>query len=166
MREAEAEAEALVFLVGVFPRMAGFAEGAYPFEGCGVLLGTTIGQRVLVNRVLEGRNLVSDRRRDRYELDPRDILRAEREARDSGQEVIGFFHTHPDHPARPSQVDTDRAWPGYHYVVISVSQGRLAAATAWRLVEGEEPSRFLEVALKGGLRSSGYNLPGLVAEAP
>lgn len=159
-------AEELRFLVGQFPRMAGFAEASYPFEGCGVLLGTTVGERVLVNRVLEGHNLVQDRRQDRYELDPRDIIRAEREAREASLDVIGFFHTHPDHPARPSQLDTDRAWPGYHYVVISVRGGQVANATAWRLVEGEEPNRFEEVPLQGGLRAPGYNPPGLVAEAP
>jgi proteasome lid subunit RPN8/RPN11 len=121
---------------------------------------------VAVSEVFEGRNLVEDRRRDRYELDPRDIIRAEREAREAGQEVIGFYHTHPDHPARPSQFDTDRAWPAYHYVVISVVGGRLAEATAWTLVEGEEPNRFEEVPLRGGHRGPGYNPPSLVAEAP
>jgi proteasome lid subunit RPN8/RPN11 len=160
-----ATAAELLFTKALFERMADLALAAYPFEGCGVLVGEPGDEQATVVQVTEGRNLVQDRRRDRYELDPRDIIRAERYARESGLEVIGFYHTHPDHPARPSQFDTDRAWPGYIYVVISVSAGGLGEATAWRLVEGEGPSRFEEVPLEGGHRGPGYNPPGLVAEA-
>jgi proteasome lid subunit RPN8/RPN11 len=155
----------LFFTEALFERLAELAVAAYPFEGCGVLVGHPGGQQATVVQVVEGRNLVQDRRRDRYELDPRDIIQAERYARESDLEVIGFYHTHPDHPARPSQFDTDRAWPGYLYVVISVSDGGLAEATAWRLAEAESPSRFEEVPLEGGHRGPGYNPPGLVAEA-
>ncbi|MGC1405859.1 MAG: M67 family metallopeptidase [Candidatus Dormiibacterota bacterium] len=155
----------LLFTEALFERMSELAAAAYPFEGCGVLVGALGEQGATVVKVMEGHNLVEDRRRDRYELDPRDIIKAERDARESHLEVIGFFHTHPDHPARPSQFDTDRAWPGYYYVVISVHAGQLGEATAWRLAEGEEPSHFGEVPLLGGHRGHGYNPPGLVAEA-
>lgn len=160
-----ATAPELLFPVALFVRMAELAAAAYPYEGCGVLVGSLGHELVTVVQVVEGHNLVQDRRRDRYELDPRDIITAERDARESGLEVIGFYHSHPDHPARPSQFDTERAWPGYHYVVISVNGGRLGEATAWRLAEGEEPSRFEAVPLQGGHRGPGYNPPGLVAEA-
>jgi proteasome lid subunit RPN8/RPN11 len=160
-----ATAPHLQFTESVFERMAQLAAAAYPFEGCGVLVGSPGDPQVAVVKVVEGRNLVQDRRRDRYELDPRDIIEAERGARESGLEVIGFYHTHPDHPARPSQFDTERAWPGYYYVVISVDKGQLGEATAWRLAEGEEPSHFEEVPLQGVHRGRGYNPPGLVAEA-
>ncbi|HUY57232.1 MAG TPA: M67 family metallopeptidase [Candidatus Micrarchaeaceae archaeon] len=156
----------LFFPGEIFARMTEYAETAYPYEGCGVLVGSQGEELTAVSEVFQGHNLVEDRRRDRYELDPRDIIQAEREARRTGQEVIGFYHTHPDHPARPSQFDTDRAWPGYHYVVISVAEGHLAEATAWRLVEGEEPNRFEEVPLSGGHVGPGYNPAGLVAEVP
>ncbi|HVB52571.1 MAG TPA: M67 family metallopeptidase [Candidatus Acidoferrales bacterium] len=161
-----APAPALNFPVQLFDKMTEFCQAAYPDEGCGVLIGSSEADLASVSDVLEGKNLVQDRRHDRYELDPRDIIRAERAARASGQEVIGFYHTHPDHPARPSQFDTDRAWPGYHYVVVSVKAGQLAEATTWRLVEGEEPNRFQEVPLQGGHRGPGYNPVGLVAEVP
>ncbi len=149
-----------------FARMTELAEAAYPEEGCGVLLGLPAEGLTRVTEVLEGHNLVQERRLDRYELDPRDIILAERRARSLGQEVVGFFHTHPDHPARPSQFDTDRAWPGYHYVVISVERGRLALATAWLLLEEERPPRFREVPLTGPQGGPGYNPPDLVAEDP
>ncbi len=156
----------LVFSRAQLDSLRQFSEAAYPEEGCGVLLGLVEGDGVRVTAVLAGRNLVSERRRDRYELDPRDIIRAEREAREVALDVIGFYHTHPDHPARPSQFDTERAWPGYHYVVISVEQGKVAEATAWRLVEGEEPSRFQQLPLKVGEKGPDYNPVGLVAETP
>jgi len=160
-----APAPQLRFTEALFERMAELAAAAYPFEGCGVLVGGLGEPEATVVKVVEGHNLVQDRRRDRYELDPRDIINAERDAREADLEVIGFFHSHPDHPARPSQFDTDRAWPCYYYVVISVNAGQLGEATAWRLAEGVESSRFEEVPIQGGHRGRGYNPPGLVAEA-
>ena len=161
-----AETPALVFPGELFQQMSELAEAAYPDEGCGVLVGQEGPSAIQVTQVFAGQNLVQDRRRDRYELDPRDIIRAERAARAAGEEVVGFFHTHPDHPARPSQFDTDRAWPGYRYVVVAVNDGRMAEATAWRLAEGEEPNRFAQVPLEGGRQGPGYNPAGLVAEVP
>ena len=124
------------------------AAAAYPYEGCGILLGT-LGPAdgpdltARVTEAVEGRNLVTDRRHDRYELDPGDIVRAEQRARGRGEEIVGFYHTHPDHPARPSQFDTDRAWAGYVYVVIAVHQGQVVEATAWGLDEAAR--RFQEI---------------------
>ncbi len=130
-----------------------------------MLIGRPAGSATEVTEVLPGANLVTDRRHDRYELDPKDIISAERRARELGLEVVGFYHTHPDHPARPSQYDTERAWPSYHYVVVAVARGKLERATAWRLEPEVEPNRFGEVPLisPGGGRD--YNPPGLVAEA-
>ncbi len=156
----------LLFPIELHSRMRRLGEAAYPYEGCGVLIGVAVEGVILVSGVVEGHNLVQDRRRDRYELDPRDILNAEREARSRGHEVAGFFHTHPDHPARPSQFDTERAWPGYDYVVIAVDQGRFKEATAWRLEEGEGAERsFGQVPLQVAGKDRDYNPPGLVAEA-
>ncbi len=155
----------LTFSARLFDQMREFSERAYPYEGCGVLVGRPSADEVEVTEVIEGSNLVTDRRRDRYELDPKDIIRAERTARARGEEVVGFYHTHPDHPARPSQFDTDRAWPGYRYVVISVHAGRQLAATAWQLEEGVHPTRFRETELEiSQTEDHGYNPPGLVAE--
>ncbi|MHB8394980.1 MAG: M67 family metallopeptidase [Candidatus Dormibacteria bacterium] len=155
----------LTFSAALFEQMRQFAERAYPYEGCGVLVGRPESERAVVTDVIEGRNLVADRRRDRYELDPRDIIGAERSARSRGEEVVGFYHTHPDHPARPSQFDTDRAWPGYQYVVIAVHGGQQLAATSWRLDDGVEPSRFGETDLQiSGGEHRDYNPPGFVAE--
>jgi proteasome lid subunit RPN8/RPN11 len=118
-------------------------EAAYPNEGCGILLGRlgAAGKHAEVTEVRLGTNLREDRARDRYVLDPRDILRAEKDARATGLEVLGFWHSHPDHPARPSQYDTDHAWPEYVYVIVAVHGGRQVDLTAW-VLDGESPPQF------------------------
>lgn len=94
---------------------------AYPNEGCGVLIGRFAGQRVEVVDATSGTNLNTDRSRDRYLLDPADMVRADRDARARGLDVVGFWHSHPDHPARPSQFDTDHAWVDYVYMIVNTT---------------------------------------------
>jgi len=120
---------------------------AYPVEGCGVLVGD-FGADIAVVRAIRGHNLVIDRARDRYELDPGDILAAEREARAAGLDVVGFWHTHPDHPARPSRFDTERAWPDYAYVICSTTADGVADTRAWSLREAGGEFDELAVAVE------------------
>ncbi len=138
----------LRFATGAEARLRGLAEAAYPHEGCGVLIGRP-GEETVVETVTSGRNLVIERSRDRYELDPRDIVVAERLARDSGLEVLGFWHTHPDHPARPSQFDTDHAWTDYVYIICSVTGGSCDLVRAWALREQGGPFEPVDVAYAG-----------------
>lgn len=128
MRVAPEAAEALQRL----------AAATYPVEGCGVLLGVLDGEGGSVVEAIPGRNLVTDRARDRYELDPLDIVAADRRARDRGLDVVGFWHTHPDHPARPSRFDAERAWPEYVYAICSTTVDGVADLRWWRLGEGGE----------------------------
>ena len=79
-------------------------------------------------------------RGNRYLITPEQILKAEREARDEGLYVVGFFHSHPAHPALPSAFDLEHAWPYYTYLIVSVERGRVADARAWRLAP--DRSRF------------------------
>jgi proteasome lid subunit RPN8/RPN11 len=95
------------------------AAAAYPHEGCGVLIGSYAGDSVVVQEVTSGRNLWTERLRDRYDLDPADIQAADRNARQRGLDVVGFWHSHPDHPAHPSQFDSDRAWVDSAYLIVS-----------------------------------------------
>jgi proteasome lid subunit RPN8/RPN11 len=120
--------------------MRGMGERAYPNEGCGILLGTFVGE-IEVTEVREGANLRQDRARDRYVLDPRAILQAEKDARARGIDVVGFWHTHPDHPARPSQYDADHAWPEYVYVIMAVAAGKQVDVNAFVLRQ-EQPPEF------------------------
>jgi proteasome lid subunit RPN8/RPN11 len=119
------------------------AAEAYPNEGCGVLVGTAGEGIIRIEAVLPGRNLRSDRARDRYELDPADIVKAERVARAAGFDVVGFWHSHPDHPARPSAFDTERAWTDYLYVITSTTATGTVDLRAWQLTA--EGSPFVEL---------------------
>lgn len=135
-------------------KMQAMGEAAYPNEGCGIFLGN-FGDEVEVVEVREGTNLreagddnnlpeQDDREhsaRDRYVLDPRDILRAEKDARDRGIEVVGFWHTHPDHPAHPSRYDADHAWPEYVYLIMAIHAGKQVDVNAFVLGQ-EDPPEF------------------------
>jgi len=118
-------------------RIAALAVAAYPNEGCGVLIGLRNGDEVEIVDVTSGRNMVTDRKRDRYDLDPGDIVRADREARVRGMDVVGIWHSHPDHPARPSTMDSDRAWIDYVYVICTAYTDRIGDCNAFtQAVEG------------------------------
>ncbi|HKQ56225.1 MAG TPA: M67 family metallopeptidase [Candidatus Eisenbacteria bacterium] len=106
---------------------------AYPEEGCGVLLGRDEGRRRVVERVAAIENRREDSRGNRYLITPEQLLQVEREARDAGHDVVGFYHSHPDHPALPSAFDLEHAWPYYSYLIVSVEQGRVVDARSWRL---------------------------------
>ncbi len=113
---------------------------AYPEEGCGVLLGRDRDEERTVDRVIVLPNQRSDSRHHRYLISPEQFLAADQEARSSGLDVVGFFHSHPDHPPRPSQFDLDYAWPYYSYLIVSIERGRVAGAQSWRLAP--DRSRF------------------------
>lgn len=104
------------------------AEG-YPNEICGIMVGPP-GDHT-VTEVKRARNTVVDRARDRYEIDPRDQIRIQREADAAGLDIVGYYHTHPDHPAQASRFDTDRAWAGYVYLIVSVHGGKPVDANAF-----------------------------------
>ena len=104
------------------------AEG-YPDEICGVMLGPQ-SERV-VTEVRRARNIIVERSRDRYEIDPLDHIRIQREADAAGLDIVGYYHSHPDHPARASVFDTERAWAGYVYVIVSIENGKPVDANAF-----------------------------------
>ena len=113
-------------------------EESYPYECCGLLIGTTDGQTRVAHVFRKCRNLNTERAHDRYEMDPLCMLNAQREFGDGPWDVVGIYHSHPDHPSRPSQTDTDRAWPDWSYIIISVAKGTVASAQSWVLNEGEK----------------------------
>jgi proteasome lid subunit RPN8/RPN11 len=98
-------------------------EAAYPDEGCRVLIGAYEGDAVLVQEATSARNLWVERLFDRYDMDPADIQAADRSARARGLDAVGFWHSHPDHPARPSQFDSDRSWANYAYLIVTTLAG-------------------------------------------
>ena len=105
----------------------------YPHEVCGILIGKCDGDNKEVFDVVRANNLNSERAHDRYELDPKVLLKAEREGGKRGLEVIGFYHSHPDHPDAPSEHDRERAWPIYSYMIVSVMKGTDVSFRSWVL---------------------------------
>jgi len=104
------------------------AEG-YPHEICGIMLGSSAGRHVA--EVRRARNIVVERARDRYEIDPHDHIRIQREADAAGLDIVGYYHSHPDHPAQASRFDTERAWSGYVYVIVAVNEGQAVDTNAF-----------------------------------
>lgn len=115
---------------------------AYPNECCGALLGRAAegGKRVLELLPLDNRR-EGEAARTRFLVTAEDYRSAEQAARERRLEIVGFYHSHPDHPARPSEFDREHAWPWYSYVVVRVVQGRPQEATSWVLAE--DRSQFL-----------------------
>jgi proteasome lid subunit RPN8/RPN11 len=124
------------------------AHGAetYPHECCGALLGRDSnavlagdigeGSPTAAREILELFPLVNrrdDSPRNRFSVTAQDVLEAEKAARDQGLDVVGWYHSHPDHPARPSEYDRDHAWPWYSYLIVSVQNGAPQDMTSWRL---------------------------------
>jgi proteasome lid subunit RPN8/RPN11 len=128
----------------------------YPNECCGILLGRADGDSKEVLEAIPLKNLRADREtaqdilpledpgheseRNRFLIDPREQLRVEKDARARGLEVLGYFHSHPDHPARPSIYDREHAWPWYSYIIVSVERGEPKELTSWVLAA--DRSRF------------------------
>ncbi|HKZ85732.1 MAG TPA: M67 family metallopeptidase [Anaerolineae bacterium] len=113
------------------------AQSTYPEEGGGLLLGRFEDSRAVVSeiRVLPNTWDVDAERRRRY-LIPGDVMLREQRAADARDlDVVGYFHSHPDHPAAPSEFDREHALPNWSYVVVSVQQGRAGDVLAWRLRE-------------------------------
>ena len=123
-------------------QMTAHGERTYPHECCGFLIGRQQGGRKRVEEVRPAGNARDDSPQNRYLISPEEMFRAERDARRAGQEVLGFYHSHPDVPARPSQYDLDHAWPVYSFLIMSVNQGQATDMHSWVMVE--DHSRFEE----------------------
>ena len=106
-------------------------EQAYPSECCGAIAGPVDGQKRAVRLYP-----MANRRTDdphRYLIEAEQLRSVERDARANNWEILGFYHSHPDHPAEPSAFDLEHAWPNLSYVIVSVRQGRADVARSWRL---------------------------------
>ncbi|MBI4460130.1 MAG: M67 family metallopeptidase [Acidobacteria bacterium] len=128
---------------------------AYPNECCGVLLGKEQNGRKVVVDILPLPNAREDSPRNRFLILPEDLLHSDREARRRGLDILGFYHSHPDHPARPSEYDREHAWPWYTYLIVAVEQGVPRDLTGWLL--SEDRTSFLpeEVEISDGSPKTG-----------
>ena|SRR5437762_10109760 len=119
-------------------------EEAYPHECCGALIGRD--GRLVSTLALP--NVTDEGPRRRFRVSDADYRAAERRATELGAELLGFYHSHPDHPARPSQYDLDHAWPTFAYVIVAVANGGAANMTVWYLKD--DRSSFEEGSLHHG----------------
>ncbi len=121
-------------------------EATYPHECCGVLLGHFEGAERTVAAVVPCGNTRQDSPQNRYHIDPRELVQVQRQARERGLDIVGFYHSHPDHPARWSPTDLAEAhWIGCSYVITSIEDGRAATTNSFLLAGAvEEEKRFVE----------------------
>jgi proteasome lid subunit RPN8/RPN11 len=122
----------------------------YPYECCGALLGRDAeGEREVV-ALFALSNRRDDSPRNRFEITPEDVLLAERTARDKKVDLIGWYHSHPNAPARPSEFDREHAWPWYSYIIVSIRDGKPAEITSWRLQDDRAAYEPEPIASAGG----------------
>jgi proteasome lid subunit RPN8/RPN11 len=122
----------------------------YPNECCGAMLGTdndAAGREVrslfpLINRR-------DDSPRNRFSITPEDFRAAEKAAAERGLDLLGWYHSHPDHPARPSEFDREHAWPWYSYVIVSVDGGAPRDLTSWQMEDDRSSFQPETVVLEG-----------------
>ena len=126
-------------------RMEEHGQKTYPEECCGILLGSTDGDETVILDVVEIDNLQEDNRRRRFLITPKQYLQAERAASERNLQLLGFYHSHPDHPAIPSEFDREHALPWFTYIVLSIAHGEAKVMTAWLLSESRD--RFNETPL-------------------
>ncbi len=129
----------------LFDKMVAHLEAGYPYEACGILVGdlddpTSPHKRHVRDVVLVANawDEVNEResQHNRYLISPDEYVKADREASKRGWDIIGVFHSHPDHPSQPSEMDRSQAWPGISYVIVSVRAGKATNAQSW-LLRGE-----------------------------
>ena len=129
-----------------YDKLRAHLEAGYPNEACGIFVGEIDGaDKRVIEAIpvanawapLEGDGAVHDLR-DRFSIDPRDIVKADRDASKRGLDIIGFFHSHPDWPATPSETDRMWAWPVVSFMIVSVAAGKAGAARSWVLRDGRD----------------------------
>ncbi len=128
----------------IYDQLRRHAERAYPHECCGVLLGVLEAAATRVSSITEAQNAEAENPGTRYHLAPAELVRIALHARREGLEIVGFYHSHPDHPAQWSATDLAEAhWLGCSYVITSVVSGHAEATQSFRLAgSSEDDKRF------------------------
>jgi proteasome lid subunit RPN8/RPN11 len=141
---SEAGPRPVVLTQAVLDEVRREAARAYPHEGCGALIGPAPGN---VQETLALPNQDGESPRTRFSVSPRDYMAVESAADARGVRLLGFWHSHPDHPARPSKTDRLYAWEGLLTIVIAVEGGTPREITAWDVPGPEQPFRQLPLVL-------------------
>ena len=130
----------------IYASLRQHGEQTYPHECCGILLGQIGGGARIVTSAVRCDNTRVDSPQDRYHIDPGELIRIQTEGRDRGEDIVGFYHSHPDHPAKWSQNDLEEAhWIGCSYVITSVEKGKAAITNSFELAGTlEEDKKFVD----------------------
>ncbi len=113
---------------------------AYPNECCGIIYGRDVaGSSRVVEKIVAVENAFEDAEKyHRFSITPKQLMDAEKTASAEGRLVLGFYHSHPDAPARPSEYDRQHAWPFYSYIIVSIAKGTAVDMTSWLLDDQTE----------------------------
>lgn len=132
-------------------RIRAHAAETYPHECCGALIGRHGEKEREVRSLLPLANRRDDSPRNRFSIAPEDVRLAEKTARDKGLDLIGWYHSHPDSPARPSDFDRDHAWPWYSYIIVRSEADGSREMTSWRLADDRASysPEAIEIAARG-----------------
>jgi proteasome lid subunit RPN8/RPN11 len=119
-------------------------EETYPHECCGIMMGRGVGDDLQVAGLIRAGNTRTDSAHNRYNIAPQELIKAQREGRKAGLDIVGFYHSHPDHPAQWSQTDFAEAhWFGCAYVITAVAKGKAEITNSFLLTgTGEEDKAF------------------------
>ena len=125
--------------------MAGHGKTCFPKECCGIMLGTWDGESREVTLAIPCKNAYDGEQKDRFQLDPRDQLAADRRARELGLSVLGFFHSHPNEDSYFSSTDLANSWPWYSNVVMSIRDGEFAVARSFIANDDQTSAKVEEI---------------------
>lgn len=135
----------LIIRSGEYESLRLHGEETYPFECCGALLGRFKDGDRVVEDAVRCSNTRADRPQDRYNVDPKELIAIQRQADQRGLEIVGFYHSHPDHPAQWSQTDLAEAhWMSCSYVITAVEKGSAARTNSFVLSGSSEEDKRLE----------------------
>ena len=140
----------LIISKALYEQLRTHGEEIYPNECCGIMLGKADGDDLSVVELLRAGNTRTDSAHNRYHIAPIELVKAQREARAKGLDIVGFYHSHPDHPAQWSKTDFAEAhWFGCAYVITAVAHGKAAQTNSFLLTgTGEEDKAFAPQAVQ------------------
>jgi proteasome lid subunit RPN8/RPN11 len=126
----------------LYDQLRAHGEETYPHECCGILLGKSTDADLQVIEILRAGNTCTDSAHNRYNIAPQELIAAQRQARKSGLDIVGFYHSHPDHPAQWSPTDFAEAhWFGCAYVITAIEKGHAALTNSFLLAGTTEDDK-------------------------
>jgi len=126
----------------LYDQLRAHGEETYPHECCGIMLGKSTGDGLTVSALIRAGNTRTDSAHNRYNIAPLELVKAQREGRKTGLDIVGFYHSHPDHPAQWSQTDFAEAhWFGCAYVITAIAKGKAEITNSFLLLGTSEEDK-------------------------